>query len=204
MTAVSAGVVHAGLPGPTENPEPRPGNFTGTPGHGAVARFGVNCGRRGQAEDHHVRRESGRYSGSAQYPYAQLPPETLDLPEQLLALLRTPVLAPAPEPAVPDGVPAEFRPDPVERRDQFAAYPRQVHLSLRTEQSTEQYHLEWQQRLVRVKLLVAQVRQQPLRAIAAWNLFNTKKAAPGKINECRADMTDDNPANQDDPELSWP
>lgn len=144
MIAVSADVVHAGLPGRTEEPEPGPGDFVGTPGHGAVARFGVSCGQRGQAEDHHVRHKSGRYPGSAQCPCAQLPPETLDLPEQFLTLLRTPVPAPAPQPAAPDGVPAEFRAYPVKYRDQFVAYPRQAYPSFRAEQPAEQYRLEWQ------------------------------------------------------------
>lgn len=181
IAAVSAGVVQAVLPGRTENREPGPGDFAGASARGAVARSGVRCRRRRQAEDHHVRRENGRYSGFAQCPRAQLSPETLDLPQQLLALLGAPVLAPAPQPAAPDGVPPEFRADPVQCRDQVVAACGQPHLSLRAEQPAEQYHLEWQQRLNRARFLVAQVRQQPLRAIAG-NLFNAKKTPLGKIN----------------------
>jgi hypothetical protein len=39
ITAVSAGVVHADLPGPAENLKAGPGDLAGTPGHGAVAGF---------------------------------------------------------------------------------------------------------------------------------------------------------------------
>lgn len=122
----------------------------------------------------------------------------------VLAVLCPAVLAPAPQPAVPDGVPAEFRADPVDDREQAGAGFRQAHLHLRTEQSVEHYRLEWQQRHSRTRCLAALIRQQPLRVIAAGNLIDAEKATLAKVDERSAEMADDNPADQDDAELSWP
>jgi hypothetical protein len=111
---------------------------------------------------------------------------------------------PAPQPAVADGVPSEFRANPVDDREQAGAGFRQAHLRSRAEQSVEQCRLEWQQRHAWARRLAAQVRQQPLRVIAAGNLIDAKETTLAKIDERGTEMADDNPADQDNAELSWP
>jgi hypothetical protein len=52
--------------------------------------------------------------------------------------------------------------------------------------------------------MAAVIRQQPLCVIAAGNLIDAEKATLAKVDERSAEMADDNPADQDDAELSWP
>lgn len=203
MSAVAAGFAHPGIPGRGEEVEPDPLELTGTL-DGWLVDSGTSPGHHRQAEDHHVRSESGRHFGSAEHQRTQSLPESLNLPEQLLALPGPAVLAPAAQPAVPDGIPAEFLADPVKDQEQAGIGARHARLCLQAEQSIEQCRLEWQQRSARTGCLAAQVRQQPLRFIIARNLFDAKKSTLAKVGERSAEMAGDYPANQDDPELSRP
>jgi len=204
MSVAAAGFVHPGTPGRGEDVEARPRDLAGRPGGRVVADSGTGPGRRRQAEDHHVRRKRGRHPGPAEDSPAQDPPEILDLPEQLLPSLGPAVLVPAPQPAMPDGVPPEFRTDLVDDGEQARAGLRQAHLRLRAEQPVEQYRLEWQQWHARAGRVAAPVRQHPLRVSAVRSLFDAKKTMLAKVGERGADMADDNAADQDNTELSWP
>lgn len=106
----------------------------------------------------------------------------------------------APEPAAPDSVTAKKRPDLINYRNQVPAVPWHQHPRSQHEEPVEQRYLKRQQR-VAAGDLIAEVGQQPV--LAAGDRFNSQVVALSEVDERRAYVAQDNPANQDDPQLGW-
>jgi hypothetical protein len=104
---------------------------------------------------------------------------------------------------VPDRIPAELGPEPVEGREQHIADLRHAQLALAAEEPIQQRHLKAQRRAV-TGHLAPQISQHPVRASVAANLLHTNQPPLGKIDERSASVADDDPAEQDNPQLSWP